>query len=213
MKRTRRHWLSRLTLASGVMLLGGRALAATPSAGQRRSTPAQTEGPFYPLSRPAGQVTDLLHGANGALAEGVPLELAGQVLARDGTAMAGAVVEIWQCDARGVYRHPRAPRQDQADPAFRGFGRALTGPDAAFSFTTIVPVAYPGRPPHIHVKVFSAGREVLTTQLYLQGDPRNARDWSLSRLLSRDPQALQLRTRRATVAGHAGQAAIYTLVI
>ena len=51
----------------------------------------------------------------------------------------------------------------------------MTGTDGAYWFRTIKPVPYPGRAPHIHVKVHHDGRE-LTTQLYLPNEPRNARD-------------------------------------
>ena len=60
---------------------------------------------------------------------------------------------------------------------FQGFGHDISGADGGYSFRTIKPVTYPGRTPHIHVKVFdAAGREVLTSQFYLAGHPENARD-------------------------------------
>ena len=67
------------------------------------------------------------------------------------------MVEIWQCDAHGIYNHPRSPGQSRRDAGFQGYGR--TGIDAAgrYAFRTIRPVAYPGRTPHIHFKVHAPG--------------------------------------------------------
>jgi protocatechuate 3,4-dioxygenase beta subunit len=78
-------------------------------------------------------------------------------------------VEIWQCDASGRYRHPWAPGSDRVDPHFAGFGSVNTGSDGAYVFKTLIPVPYGGRPPHIHVKLFHADRELLTSQLYVKG--------------------------------------------
>ena len=52
-----------------------------------------------------------------------------------------------------IYRHHGAPGQGSGDPHFAGYGETVTAEDGSYGFLTIVPVAYPGRPPHIHVKV------------------------------------------------------------
>jgi protocatechuate 3,4-dioxygenase beta subunit len=93
----------------------------------------------------------------------------------DGKPLRGAQVEIWQCDAHGHYHHPADG--DRADAAFQGFGRVTVGADGGYRFHTIRPVAYTGRTPHIHVKVKLGARELLTTQLYVAGDPGNPRDF------------------------------------
>jgi len=98
------------------------------------------------------------------------------VLDRWGRPLREALVEIWQCDAHGVYRHPRAPLQEMADPGFQGYGRTLLGPDGAYRFRTIRPVPYPGRTPHIHVAVVVPGTGRLVSQLYVEGEPLNERD-------------------------------------
>src|SRR5690606_26639932 len=98
--------------------------------------------------------------------QGVVTHLRGRVLDARGAPMPGAVVEIWQCDALGRYRHPR-DRQDGRDPGFQGRGRLSTGPDGSYAFRTIRPVPYPGRTPHIHLAVAVSGREPLVTQLYI----------------------------------------------
>ena len=62
------------------------------------------------------------------------------------------------------------------DANFQGFGRFLTGSSGEYYFRTIKPVAYPGRTPHIHFKVKKSSKELITTQCYIKGEPRNARD-------------------------------------
>jgi protocatechuate 3,4-dioxygenase, beta subunit len=84
-------------------------------------------------------------------------------------------VEIWQCDEAGHYHHQGDG--GRADKAFQGFGKVVVGSDGQYRFRTIRPVAYGGRAPHVHVKVRLASRELLTTQLYVQGDPGNERDF------------------------------------
>ena len=144
------------------------------SAEPLRLTPAQTEGPFYPVELPHDTDFDLLRQGNLRYARGQASWLDGTVLDRDGRPVRGAHVEIWQCDVDGHYRHPRDG--GRADPAFQAFGRAAVDAQGRYRFHTIRPVAYAGRTPHIHVKVKLAQRELLTTQLYVEGDPGNAAD-------------------------------------
>jgi protocatechuate 3,4-dioxygenase beta subunit len=114
-------------------------------------------------------------------AGGEIVRLRGRVLDRQGSPVAGARVEIWQCDVNGRYLH-RRDRGGERDPAFQGFGAHLTGADGVYRFRTIKPVPYTGRTPHIHVKVRVDGRERLTTQFYLPDHPGNARDWLYQRI-------------------------------
>jgi protocatechuate 3,4-dioxygenase, beta subunit len=154
----------------------------------RRLTPSQTEGPFYPVALPADSDADLL--AHGALryTQGEPAWLEGTVTDTAGRTVSGAVVEIWQCDHQGRYHHPGDG--GRADPSFQGFGRASLAADGTYRFRTIRPAHYAGRTPHIHVKVKLARRELLTTQLYAEGDPHNAGDSLWRRLSATDRAAL-----------------------
>ena len=96
-----------------------------------------------------------------------------------GSPIRSATVEIWQCDANGVYLHTAdsGRNADQQDRNFQGFGRFLTGSTGDYRFRTIKPVPYPGRPaPHIHFRVKKGDRELLTTQLNIAGHPGNAID-------------------------------------
>ncbi|WP_048440129.1 protocatechuate 3,4-dioxygenase [Caenimonas sp. SL110] len=150
---------------------GARAQPAQPL----RATPSQTEGPFYPVALPKDSDFDLLR--NGALAygRGQPSWVEGVVTDLQGKPVAGAQVEIWQCDEAGHYHHPGDG--GKADAAFQGFGRVTVAADGQYRFRTIRPAPYSGRTPHIHVKVKLGTRELLTTQLYVAGDPGNERDF------------------------------------
>jgi len=140
------------------------------------ATPRATEGPFYPVAIPADADNDLVKVAGQpGEAKGTIVRLAGRVLGSDGRPMAGAVVEIWQCDDQGHYLHPgdRGPR----DAGFQGFGRATADAEGGYSFRTIKPVPYPGRTPHIHFAVLAPGRPRLVTQMYVAGVAQNERDF------------------------------------
>ena len=162
-------------------------LRAQPAA-PRRPTPAQTEGPFYPVALPKDMDFDLLHNGTLHYTHGQAAWVEGTVTDLQGRPLAGAQVEIWQCDEAGHYHHPRDDG-DRADPAFQGFGRVTADASGAWRFLTIRPAPYSGRTPHIHFKVRSGSRELLTTQLYVEGDPHNPRD-GIWRSLSPDERAL-----------------------
>jgi len=117
---------------------------------------------------------------------GTVLHLQGRVLDLNGKPVEGALVEIWQCDAHGIYDHPRQPGRERRDSAFQGYGRMMAA-DGRYSFRTLRPVAYPGRTPHIHVKVATAGGGLLTSQFYIAGEPGNERD-GIFRAAARDPR-------------------------
>ena len=68
------------------------------------------------------------------------------------------------------------------DKQFQGFGRTKTDRNGQFFFRTIVPTEYPGRTPHIHMKLWSEGQNVLTTQLYIHNHPQNVKDFLFQRM-------------------------------
>ena len=151
-------------------------------------TPAQTEGPFYPVTLPLDTDYDLLTQGSVHYSKGQPVSLTGAVVDATGRAVRGAAVEIWQCDQQGHYHHPGDG--GHADAAFQGFGRVLVDARGDYRFRTIKPVPYAGRTPHIHFKVRLAQRELLTTQLYVEGDPGNERDGLWRRLDAAERSAL-----------------------
>jgi protocatechuate 3,4-dioxygenase beta subunit len=140
-------------------------------------TPEQTEGPFYPAGFPADSDSDLVQvRGQSTRAMGQVLHLQGRVIDLTGGVRGGAIVEIWQCDAQGLYDHPRQPGRDRRDTAFQGYGRMVVDAAGRYSFRTLKPVAYPGRTPHIHLKVATGDGRTLTSQFYVAGDPQNERD-------------------------------------
>lgn len=175
--------------AAAAMTAGGVA-PASPALAQASGlviTPGQTEGPFYPVRFPADADADLVRvrGLSGE-ALGEIVELSGRILDRQGRPVRGAQVEIWQCDARGVYRQPGDP-PDHYSNGFQGFGRSGVDGAGRYAFRTIKPVPYPGRTPHIHYRIVAPGLGRLTTQLYIAGEPGNARDGVFRGI--RDPRA------------------------
>ncbi len=137
------------------------------------STPAMTEGPFYPERWPAAPRASLL-ASEGAI--GTPLALAGTVRDAAGQPVADARIELWQCDGAGRYRHSRDAGGNAPDPAFLGFGWVVSDADGRWAFQTIRPVPYPGRTPHIHLSVLAGNRRRLVTQIFVEGEPGNASD-------------------------------------
>jgi len=140
------------------------------------------------VALPADSDADLLANGNLRYAQGQPAWVEGTLTDVDGRALAGAAVEIWQCDHQGRYHHPGDG--DRADRSFQGFGRVAVDREGRWRFRTIQPVAYGGRAPHIHVKVKLGARELLTTQLYVEGAPGNARDFVWGRLSAEDRRAV-----------------------
>lgn len=177
---SRRHAVLGLGAAGAAGLLAGSARAAA-----RVLTPRQTEGPFYPARLPVDSDADLVQVAGrSGRARGTVAYVAGKVVDPAGRPIGGARVEIWQCDASGVYHHP-GDRRGPADPNFQGYGRSVAAGDGSYRFRTIRPMPYPGRTPHIHFKISGPGFEGLTTQMYVAGEPGNRGDFVLNSI--RDP--------------------------
>lgn len=115
--------------------------------------------------------------------EGEPLGeriiVAGRVLDDSNRPLPGALVEIWQCNAAGRYRHQNDTHAAPLDPNFTGTGRVVTDKNGYYRFVTIKPGAYPWRnhhnawrPAHIHISLFGrAFVSRLVTQMYFPGDP------------------------------------------
>ncbi len=103
----------------------------------------------------------------------------GRVLDETGRPVPRALVEIWQANAAGRYRHVSDDYRAPVDRNFAGAGRCLTGEDGSYAFRTVKPGAYPWpndrnawRPAHIHFSLFGEGfAQRLVTQMYFEGDP------------------------------------------
>jgi len=166
----------RRVLASG--LSAAALVAATPALAALKPTPRQTRGPFYPEAFPLDSDNDLVRvKGKAARALGEVTHLSGRILDTAGKPVPGARVEIWQCDANGVYHHQGDGRRDRIDGNFQGYGRTRAAADGGYRFRTIKPVPYPGRTPHIHFAVAAPGFEEISTQMYVEGHPQNPRDF------------------------------------
>jgi len=181
--------LRRRVLEGGIVVAAGLGLSRLVPAATLPATPAQTAGPFYPLTLPVDSDNDLIHvaGREGS-AKGTVTQVSGRILDRDGQRVSGARVEIWQCDASGRYHYVQDTRTGPpADENFQGYGQTLTDAAGVYSFRTIRPVAYPGRTPHIHFAVSAPGVPRFITQMYVAGEPQNEHDGVLMSV--RDPVA------------------------
>lgn len=123
-------------------------------------TPQVTEGPFY--LDPGLIRADITEGR-----PGLPMQLRLQVVTADCTPVAGARVDVWHCDANGVYSGVRN-LGGGVDATGQTFMRGTQSTDASgvATFQTIYPGWYPGRTTHIHYKVILEDRSVLTSQIF-----------------------------------------------
>ena len=143
--------------------------------------PSQTVGPFFLdcLLREDARRNVLVQPET----EGLRIRIEGRVLDGDGAPVPDALVEIWQANARGRYRHSADTREVVTlDAGFIGFGRSGTDANGRFWFETIRPGAVPfdgerAQAPHIGVIVFARGLlNHLATRLYFADEPANAAD-------------------------------------
>jgi protocatechuate 3,4-dioxygenase, beta subunit len=110
---------------------------------------------------------------------GERIVVAGRVVDEDGRPIPHTLIEIWQCNAAGRYRHSRDDHPAPLDPNFSGAGRMMTDAHGNYQFTTIKPGAYPWRnhpnawrPAHIHFSLFGTSfQSRLVTQMYFPNDP------------------------------------------
>jgi len=180
---TRQRNLSRREVLASSLSLVAFSVVEPAWAAPLRVTPRQGAGPFYPHDIPLDSDNDLANIA-GQLrpAAGTVAHVMGRVVDTEGGPFSGTRVEIWQCDAFGVYHHVGDRGGAGADVNFQGYGSTLVDEQGAYRFRTIKPVPYPGRAPHIHFALSGPGLRRMTTQLYIAGHPMNARDFILSNL-------------------------------
>jgi protocatechuate 3,4-dioxygenase beta subunit len=156
--------------------------------------PETTEGPFY--LEPALERADITEGR-----PGLPMLLRLQVVTADCARIAGARVDIWHCDAGGVYSGV------QGDGGAFLRGTQVTDADGVAQFRTIFPGWYPGRVVHVHYKVFlPGGREVLTSQVFFDDAFAAEVHADHPAYAARGPQDTTLRADR--IARSAGKGAV-----
>jgi protocatechuate 3,4-dioxygenase beta subunit len=175
------RFLRRRALAGVAALAAGVALPRIASPQARvEPTPRDAEGPFYPVRLPADADHDLARvNGSAAPARGTLLYLDGRVIGTDGAPLAGAKVELWQCDANGRYHHVDGDPGER-DENFQGYGVTTTDALGRYAFRTIRPVRYGGRPPHLHFKLAHPRAHPLTTQLYPRGESAERGGFGLS---------------------------------
>ena len=186
--------------ALGAALVAGPALASS-----RRILAPMTDGPFYPSRAWRERWTDwdadltrVERNGRTLVARGEHLGFEATVVDTRGRLIDGAEVEFWQCDVTATYRHPRESTEPgRIDDGFQGFGAARSDRQGALHLRTIKPVPYPGRTPHIHVKLRHPGFGELTSQLFIAGDPGNARDFLWRQLEPADRAALEMTLQPA----------------
>ena len=166
-------------------------------------TPAQTEGPFYPVVDQVDKDVDMIHvQGHGGTAKGQVIRVGGTVQDAEGNPLANTQVEVWQACHSGKYNHPDDTNTAELDPDFQYWGRTTTDAKGRYAFLTIKPGAYPAdstwtRPPHIHFKVAAPGFRSLTTQMYFEGDALNEKDRILRALKPEGRKAVTVKFTQA----------------
>jgi protocatechuate 3,4-dioxygenase beta subunit len=179
-------------------------------ADERPPTPGMTEGPFYPRNFPPDIDADLTRVAGrSAPARGTVLDVTGRIVDRTGKPLALAKLEVWQCDHGGTYHHVG---HSGGDANFQGFGVASTDAEGRYRFRTIRPAPYPGRAPHIHFLVRDGKGSRLVSQMFVEGDPGNARD-GLYRYLGSQAKLVTMKLADAPAGSGAALAGSLEIVV
>lgn len=149
-------------------------------------TLSETTGPVFQAAELGPLDHDMIRNWTRAGGEpiGQRIIVHGRVLDGDARPLAGVLVEVWQANAAGRYRHRNDRYEAPVDPNFGGCGRCLTDAEGRYVFRTVKPGPYPfrnrandWRPAHIHFSVFGTGfAQRLITQMYFEGDPLLAHD-------------------------------------
>ncbi len=143
-------------------------------------TLSEATGPGPAISGISVEDSDLtLNMGTEAPTIGERIIITGHVLDEHGNPVRHTLIEIWQANAAGRYRHRTDQHHAPLDPNFLGFGRVLTDEHGVYRFVTVRPGAYPWenhpnawRPAHIHFSLFGPSSvSRLITQMYFPGDP------------------------------------------
>lgn len=132
-----------------------------PTGCNKKPTPQLTEGPYYKAGSP--QRNSLIEGG----VVGEPIKITGFVMDHNCQKVAGAWLDFWQADGGGNYDNT----------GFKLRGHQYTDKEGKFVLETVIPGKYPGRTPHIHVKIrASQNSPILTSQLFMPGESQNETD-------------------------------------
>lgn len=144
----------------------------------------QTLGPFFPaaLIGPADHDLTRLSPTAAPSTRGEPILLRGRITREGGAGCGNALLEAWQADAGGRFRHPADPQWQQADPDFLGWGRVLTDAEGGWQFRTLLPGGYAEgnrqRAPQVQLTLHASGlmRPLATTLFFPDFPAANAAD-------------------------------------
>jgi len=169
-------------------------------------TPSEVTGPVFGHGDIADNDHDLIKNyATSSDPIGERIHIHGRVLDENARPVRNTLVEIWQANAGGRYRHKNDTYFAPIDPNFGGCGRTLTDENGYYLFRTVKPGAYPWRnggndwrPAHVHFSVFGAAfSQRLITQLYFEGDPLIERCPIVQTL--KDPRAINQLTAKLDI--------------
>ena len=145
-------------------------------------TPEATVGPFFPGAFVEQFASDLTRVAPLVVhrPQGEALSLTLRFVDAAGKPVPSVIVETWQANANGRYRHPEDGRRAPLDPQFDGFARLRTDDEGACSLTTIKPGPHPAgrstRAPHLRLTIFASGIDRLNTEVFFEGEAENGND-------------------------------------
>ena len=142
-------------------------------------TPEGTLGPFYPGAFALEEMPKDLTTIAPVLAhkpQGQPIRVTGRCIDSNGAPVPSLIIEVWQANAHGRYRHPEDRSSRPLDPQFDGFARVRTGDDGRFTFSTIKPGAHDSRAPHLRLTIFASGIDRLETQIFFDDEAGNESD-------------------------------------
>ena len=170
--------------------------------------PGEINGPAFGHNMLGARDDDLItnFARPGESAIGERIIVHGHVRDERGRPVPDVLIEVWQANAGGRYRHKKDGYLAPLDPNFGGFGRTISGEDGYYAFRTIKPGPYPWpnnvndwRPSHIHFSVFGSGfAQRLISQLYFEGDPHIPLCPIVNTI--RDPAAIEALTARLDMA-------------
>ena len=183
-----------------------------PDGEKLRPTPEATIGPFFPGDFVARFSSDLTR--IGPLVvhrpQGEPISLQMRFLDAAGKPVPSLIVEVWQANVSGRYRHPLDHSESPLDPQFDGFARLRSDDTGVCTLNTIKPGAHPAgtftRAPHLRLAIFASGIDRLATQVFFEGEELNASDPVLNAIAD-------TRARDRLVARHSGPGAYELQVI
>lgn len=187
--------MKRRTLIKSTALGAVSMLTATNIQAQM-TTPAEVEGPFYPITPQKDQDANLtkVAGKSGT-AKGQIIEISGQVFDQDSNPIEDVTIDLWQANSFGKYHHPHDTSDAPVDENFQAWAIIQSGHQGRFKIKTVLPGAYPlnsknQRTPHIHLKVSKLGYDSLLTQMYFPNHPLNEKDGLFKRKSKKEQQMM-----------------------